>query len=356
MNTNNIPKEYRVTERGVRHRSQFRDCPHSISFPAMMSALKTFMGQDVRFVEEDGWRMDLEYFFHMGVSGEGFTLHHSICDLMAEKRWENAFLDDCFAAEGIKYRLFGNENIAIKDGELDPETIVAETVQHLLTDMPVIFLYPAHARLITGYTDGGAKLLSHSGDMHVGVNIAKNSKPQNTGGLLKALQAVVFIDGLCEAADRKEICMRALSRAYKMMTERDEPFAQYGYGEGVWWKWIFRLEDDRNYRAASSAFRYINPEKFDMAERRAFTASFFEQAQEATGLDLSVPTQIFRTIHDRMWDVHWQVYGENKRDLRLRVTRERIVWFLKECRDLERDAAEALKLCGGVATTPPPKG
>lgn len=342
MNPDNIPQEFRVTERGVRHRAQVRDCPHTIPFPAMMSALKTFMGLPVTLVEENGWRMDHDYFFHMGLSGEGFTLCHGICDLMEEKRWNNAFPDDCFAAEGIKYRLIADGAIPIKDALLDRETIVEETVRHLLSDMPAIYLYHSHARLITGYTDGGARLLSHSGQTNLGISIAKSSKPEDAGKLTKGLRAVILIDGLGEKADRREICLRALSRGYRMLTERDEPFADYGYGEGVWWKWIFRLEDDRNYRAASSSFRYINPEKFDMAERRAYTAFFFAQAQEATGLDLSVPEEKFHTIHDRMWDVHWQVYGENRRDLRRRDCRERIVWFLKECRDLEREAAEAL--------------
>ena len=107
-------------------------------------------------------------------------------------------------------------------------------------------------------------------------------------------------------------------------------------------EWIYRLEDDRNYRAKNSNFRYINPEKFDLAERRAYTAGFFEQVQDILKIDLSVPARIFRTIHDKMWDVHWQVYGENKRSLRDKATRERIVWFLKECRDLERQAAAAI--------------
>lgn len=343
MNTQNIPEEYRVTERGVRQPTKTaQEGPKGISFSAMMSALGTFMGLGDNLIEENGWRDDLNYFFYLGVSGEGFTLCHSICHLLEEKRWNNAFIDDCFAAAGIRFRLIADEAIPIKDALLNRGTIAAETVRHLLTDMPAIFLYNSHARLITGYTDGGARLLSHSGDRTLGINIAKNSKPEDVAKLTKTLRAVILIDGLCEKADRREICMRALSRGYKMMTERDEPFAEYGYGEGVWWKWIFRLEDDRNYRAASSSFRYINPEKFDMAERRWYTASFFEQAQAATGLDLSIPAEKFRTIHNRMWDVHWQVYGENKRDLRRRETRERIVWFLKECRDLERDAADAL--------------
>ena len=103
------------------------------------------------------------------------------------------------------------------------------------------------------------------------------------------------------------------------------------------------MEDDRNYRAKSSEFRYINPEKFDLAERRAYTADFFEQAQEILGVDLSVPAHAFRTMHDKMWDVHWQVYGPNKKRLQDRATREKIVWFLIECRDLEKETAEVLE-------------
>lgn len=42
MMDKHIPQEFRVTERGVR--GPAKHCPHNIIFPAMVSALKTFMG------------------------------------------------------------------------------------------------------------------------------------------------------------------------------------------------------------------------------------------------------------------------------------------------------------------------
>ncbi len=339
MQIEKIPQEFRITEHGVR--GPAKHCPHNIIFPAMVSALKTFMGLPPRAHDSVShgmkWRDDDDYFFHMGVSGEGFTLCYNMLDFLREGKWDNQSFDDCFAAEGIEYRLFGDHTIPVKDAPMNPDTIGEEIVQHLLSDRPVILLREKVSyKLVVGYTDHGNTLIVHGG--HSGVRIGKTAKPLESWK--RGLSAVVFIDGISEPEDKKEIVWRSLFRAYEMLTERDRPFLEYGYGEGLWWKWIYRLEDDRNYRAKNSDFRYINPEKFDLAERRAYTAGFFEQAQDILGIDLSVAAKIFRTIHDKMWDIHWQVYGENKRNLRDRATRERIVWFLKECRDLEREAAD----------------
>ncbi len=341
MMDKHIPQEFRVTERGVR--GPAKHCPHNIIFPAMVSALKTFMGLPPRTHDSIAhgikWRDDDDYFFYMGVSGEGFTLCYNMLDFLQEGKWNNQSLDDCFAAEGIKYRLFGDGTIPVKDTPMNPDTVGEQIVQHLLSDRPVIlFREKVSYKLVVGYTDYGNTLIAHGG--HSGVRIGKTAKPLESWK--RGLSAVIFIDGIDAPGDRKEIAWRSLFRAYEMLTEKDQPFLEYGYGEGAWWKWIYRLEDDRNYRAKNSNFRYINPEKFDLAERRAYTAGFFEQVQDILKIDLSVPARIFRTIHDKMWDVHWQVYGENKRSLRDKATRERIVWFLKECRDLERQAAAAI--------------
>lgn len=59
----------------------------------------------------------------MGVSGEGFTLCYNMLDFLQEGKWNNQSLDDCFAAEGIKYRLFGDGTIPVKDTPMNPGTV-----------------------------------------------------------------------------------------------------------------------------------------------------------------------------------------------------------------------------------------
>lgn len=341
MNRSDIPQKFRITEHGVR--SAAHHCPHSIPFPAMMSALKTFMGLPARLsvMQAHGveWQADNDYFYYMGVSGDGFTLRYNMLDFLREGKWNNQSLKDCFLLEGIAFRLFGDDTIPIKDEGIDWDTIGEKIVQHLLSDRPVILLQEGGScKLVVGYTDYSSTLIVHNGGK--GVRIAKTAKPLENW--TKKLAAVIFVDGLTTPGDKKEIAVRALSRAFELLSEKKDAPHGYGYGEYLWKRWISLLEDDRKYRAKSSEFRYINPEKYDLAERRAYTADFFEQSQEILGVDLSVPARAFRTIHDKMWDVHWQVYGPNKKRLQDRATREKIIWFLIECRDLEKESAEAL--------------
>jgi hypothetical protein len=54
MKNKNIPENFMISERGVRKSA--RHCPHSMAFPAVMSALKAFMGlpQRLRDIEAHG--------------------------------------------------------------------------------------------------------------------------------------------------------------------------------------------------------------------------------------------------------------------------------------------------------------
>lgn len=337
-----------ITERGVRKSSNH--CPHSMAFPAMISALKTFMGLPPRLrdIQAHGttWKVDDDYFFQMGISAESFGLMYSTSHMLKSGIWNNQQIDDCFSAEGIEYRLFGNKSVPIKDANINPETITDEIIAHLLTDKPVILIHESgwhggSCKLIIGYTDFGKVLLAHNGGK--GVKISKTSKPHSNWQ--DKTFAVIFIDGLTQPSDRKAISLSALNRAYSMLNDNTSSFEEYGYGKHMWDKWLSRLENDNNFTFKSHAMRYITPEKFDLAERRSYGGDFFEQAQEILNEDLSVAIQSFRGIHDKMWTVHWMVSGENERKTFERATRNRVIDILKECQILDIKASEGIKQC-----------
>jgi|GEM_PF-2670178 len=341
-----IPESFAVTERGVRKAA--RHCPHSIAFPSMMSALKTFMGlpprlRDIR-AHSVIWKADDDYYFQTGVSSESFGLLYGTGNVLKSGKWDNQTIRDSFDAEGIRFRLIADDTVPIKNGELNPDTIKDEITAHLLADKPAVLLRNSSyegilCKLAIGYAEFGNVLTV--GDCAKGVRIAKTAKFD--ANWMDKTFAVIFIDGITEPSDRKSIVYRALDRAHAMLTANESFDNGYGYGKQMWDKWISRLDDDANYRAKSHSLRYITPEKFDLAERRCYGADFFDQTSDVTGEDLSVAAQSFRAIHDKMWNIHWLVTGSNEGKLIERETRNKVIEILNECREFDRKSAENIK-------------
>jgi len=308
----NIPEKYMVTERG----KWKPGTPRSIQFPATISTLKTYMGFKKPdypiYVHGKEWKGDRDYFFQMGVSTEGFGLCYGMDELIESGKWNNEPLDDCFLSEGIEYRLVADDSIKIKDDTLNIETIKNEVVNHLNKDLPVILIRKHRVgrfKIATGYIDFGNVLMARGGSGKV---YGFNKATTEWHDWIHKICAVIFIDDITEPIDRKEVVLRALSRAYAMLTEETQQFNEYGYGKPMWDKWISRLDNDNNYKAKSSILKFMVPEKFDLAERRMFGAEFLNQAQEITNEDFSVASQAFCDIHDKMWIVHWMVKGKNE--------------------------------------------
>ncbi len=337
---NNIPESFMLTERGVRQPANH--CPHNMAFPAMMSALKTFLGLESRVSEYNGYMNDYDYFFQMAVSTEGFGLfqHYERESLMLGK-WNSQPLEDCFLSEGINFRLVADDSVAIKDEVLNSDTIRDEILLHLASDLPVILIRKkggnySPLKLVVGYEDNGDTLLTHDG--HTGIMISANSTPYHDW--VDSFYAVIFIDGICEPLDRKDVILRTLKIAYEMLTETNETYGEYGYGEYMWDKWISRLNNDRIYK--SNILKYISPEKFDMAERRAYTIYFFKEAEEYS-IFLKDASDAFDEIHNNMWKIHNLVNGHSKTKPLARSTRDTIVEIAKYCKTLDKKAADNIK-------------
>ena len=341
MTKNSIPEKFIITQKGSRRAGNW--CPHNKSFPAAVSALKAVMGLEQRVYEENGWVNDNDYFFQMGVSAEGFCMCCGMENFLKAGLFDNEALADCLHSEGFAFRLIADAAIGIKDEEADCDTLKQKVIGHLLSDRPAILIYEKYTVLAVGFGEFGETVITPFFGM--GKSFAKNhNKPKPRKNWTNKLHAAVFIDGITLPAGRREIVLRALRRGYEMLTETKAFGAEYGYGEAMWKKWIDRFEDDSKFTLLSHAFRYIDPEKFDLAERRAYTRGFFAQAESYLEKDcLQNARRAFDDIHNKMWDIHWMVKGENKGSLLLRGTRERVMQILKDCRELDREAAKNIK-------------
>ncbi|HML45989.1 MAG TPA: hypothetical protein PKE04_04480 [Clostridia bacterium] len=339
-----LPAQIRVTERGIR--KQGRHTPHNLPFAAMISALRVYMGlpQHTESIQAHNrtWISDLDYYFHVGVSTEGFGLRYDVGrDVLLANRWGGAPVRDCFAAEGIRCRLLAGEDVPSRDGALDRSTLKEQVAEHLAKDRPILLLerlrqsYRIHMAL--GYAEHGETLYLHSGGK--GVTIARDSKP--TRDWETSIYAILLVDDLETPADRRTIALRALRRAHEMLTETSKTS---GYGDALYETWIERLLNDENYRFKSNALRFLHPEEFDLAERRCYAAEFFRQA-EATleeGM-LQAAVQAFIAIHDHMWTIHRLVTGPSLGKGLERQIREDVVDLLRRCQELDHKAAENLE-------------
>jgi hypothetical protein len=130
-----------------------------------------------------------------------------------------------------------------------------------------------------------------------------------------------------------------------MLTETKPTFYEYGFGDNLYKSWISFIDNDMNYKTQKDSQRYISPEWCDMAERRAFTAEFFLEAEEYINQGkLKTAYDSFYQISDNMQKIHGLVSGKNKGKLLERGTRNSIVSILNQCKDLDHRAAENIKI------------
>jgi AraC-like DNA-binding protein len=244
----------KVNEKGVRKKIKIPG--HAMGFPALMTAMKIFLGLSPRIKicerENITFLWDLDYYFHLAVSTEGFGLFYDLPQaVIAHNYFNGEPLKDCFNAEGIKYRLLSGDNIASKDEALNPETIDSVIYDHLKKDLPVIIFYQANLYLfVTGICENNMQLLAYpfadGSTKNKAYEMQKNSRlyqnwKDNIG-------EVILIDGICEPCSRREIIIKALKRGYEMLTETKPTFFDYGYGDNLYKNWIGFLENDSNFK------------------------------------------------------------------------------------------------------------
>jgi hypothetical protein len=345
-------EQFIVKERGRVDYEGKMYTPQNMAFPSAVSALKVFMGLGMRTSEIHAhnmtWIGNLDYYFQVGVSTEGFGLFY---DLPHHVLKNNLFgsepLKDCMEAEGLPFQLIADKSVQVKDGEcFGAEEFIVILRRHLDNNLPAIVLTNENMVILaTGYLNNG-KTIRGWVFMDGGDNTNKSFHPdfcQFIDNWTETAFALILIFEPKELGDRKEICIKALSRGYEMMNTMDCNLEGYGYGKVLYQNWLKYILDDRNFNGNVKERPYIDPEIWDLAERRAWAANFMREAEKYIGGEmLGQAAGAFMSIHDKMWEINGLCSGEDADKLKDKETRLKIVNIIKECEALEELAAECI--------------
>ncbi len=326
--------------------------PQNMAFPSAVSALKVFMGLGMRTMEIHAhnmtWLGNLDYYFQVGVSTEGFGLLYSLPhQVLKNNLFGGEPLKDCLEAEGLPFRFIADGSVQFKDTECsEAENFIDILTKHLENNLPAFILTNENMVILaTGYTNSG-KTIRGWVFMDGGDNTNKSFDPdycQFIDNWTKTAFAMILIFEPKEQGDRKEICIRALKRGYAMMNTMDCKLKGYGYGKVLYKNWISYILDDANFNGEVTKRLYIDPEIWDLAERRAWTANFMSQAEEYLGSErLGQAASAFMAIHDKMWEINGLCSEANVDKLKKKETRLKIVKIIRECEALEEQAAECI--------------
>lgn len=328
--------------------------PHDMAFPSVMMSLRVLMGGRHRThgMSAHGrtWRSDEDYYLHLGLSGEGFRFLFDTAEYFRFGEVDGAQpLLDCFAAEGIPVMAYAAKPVQGIEGVWRDETHLRELVLSALKGgYPALLLGRTGSEwvvLATGFNQAGETLVGWT--FVPGADMSNKSFSPEDCQYIKDWSkgvdaAAIVTGGPGEVKDREAIFRRGLERGKRFLTQS----AGHPHGEkaSFYDDWIKALKDDAFYKAPFTGRPRIDPDIWDLAERRAFVAEFLEEAGHVLHTDALAPaSEALHQIHDLMWKINSLCDGEDAQaKLRNPAVRREIISILNTCRDLDRKAAEAI--------------
>ncbi len=343
-----------VKERGRIDYEGIMYTPQNMAFPAAVCALKVFMGLGMRTREIHAhnmtWVGNLDYYFQVGVSTEGFGLfYHLPQHVIKHNIFDKEPLKDCLEGEGLQFRLITDPDVQFnKDTYSNGEELIEIITKHLRNNLPALILTNENIVILaTGFTNNG-KTIRGWVFMDGGDNTNKSFDPdycQFIDNWTETTFALILIFEPKELKDRKEICINALKRGSAMMSTVDCKLEGYGYGKALYRNWIHAIQDDRNYIGDVKERPYIDPEIWDLAERRAWVANFIGEAKKyIEDEELEQAEVAFMEIHNKMWEINGLCSEDKVDKLKEKDIRFKIINLIKECETLEEEAAECIKI------------
>lgn len=326
--------------------------PQNMAFPSAMSALKIFMGLGMRTEEMNAhnmtWCSNLDYYFQVGVSTEGFGLFYDLPHFVLQHNLFNSEpLKDCFDVEGLPFKLYGDNTVKRKDGSCSTASeFVKLLTKHIESNLPALVLSRENMVILaTGYSNDGQTLRGWV-FMDGADNTNKSFNPdycQFIDNWTESVFAVILVYEPVNAEDRKVVCIKALKRGYEMLNTMDCNLESYGYGKALYRRWIKYILDDVKFIGEVAKRPFIDPEIWDFAERRAWASNFLKEVERylGTGL-LTEAITSFMGIHDKMWEINGLCSNENVDKLKSRDIRLRIIDILRECEKLDEQAAACI--------------
>ena len=325
--------------------------PHDMAFPSAMVSLRVLMGAEHRTHELSAhgrtWRSDEDYFMHIGLSGEGFRFLFDTAEYFRFAEPEGAEpLLDCLGFEGLPAKVYAAKPVRGIEGVWQDEAHLVKLVTDTLRKgFPALILGRTGndwVLLATGYEQDGSTLV---GWMFVpGADMSNKSFSiedcQYIKDWAKGADAAVLITGAKETLiDKNAIIRRALTRAKHFL------FCSHGHphsdGCNFYDAWLNAIHTDASFLAPFTARPHIDPDIWDLAERRAFAAGFMEQAGEILSTKAFDPAcDALHQIHDLMWKINSLCEGEDARKKLLDpAVRREIVSILNTCRELDQRVA-----------------
>jgi hypothetical protein len=325
-----------------------------MSFPSAMMSLKVLLGGRHRTHELSShnrtWRSDEDYYLHLGLSGEGFRFLFDTSEYFRFAQEEGAQpLLDCFSMEGIPVKVYAANNVRYTEGVWQDEKQLKELVVGTLNNgYPVLLLGRTASDWVvmaTGFEDGGETLVGWT--FVPGADMSNKSFSPEDCQYVKdwahGVDAIALVTGGPDAVkDREDIFLRALSRGKRyLQLPAGHP---YGHAVNYYNGWTSALQDTSIWLKPFSGRPHIDPEIWDLAERRAFVAEFLEEAGQVLKTEaLSPASEACHRMHDLMWQINSLCDGENASvKLKDPAVRREIVSILNTCRDLDLKAAEAI--------------
>ena len=349
-----LPNSVRIPHSGSVMRDGPHLVPHDMAFPSAMMSLKVLMGGQHRTHDLSAhgrtWRSDDDYYLHLGLSGEGFRLLFDTAEYFRFSEEEGAQpLLDCFAVEGIPVKVYVAKPVQGIEGTWRDEAHLMELVLDTLkSGYPALLLGRTGSDwvvLATGYENGGETLVGWT--FVPGADMSNKSfSPEDCQYIKdwsKGVDAAALVIGMPqEVTDKEAIFRRGVKRGQGFLAQS----VGHPHGEktNFYEDWIKALSDDAFYKAPFTGRPRIDPDIWDLAERRAFTAEFLEEAGQVLQTQAMAPaSEALHQIHDLMWKINSLCEGEDAQaKLRDPAVRREIVSILNTCRDLDRKAAEAM--------------
>ena len=349
-----LPNSVRVPFTGRVNRDGPHLVPHSMAFPSAMMSLKLFLGGKHRTHELSAhnrtWRSDEDYYLHLGISGEGFRFLFDTAEYFRFREEAGARpLCDCFAMEGIPVKLYAAKQVQGIDGVWCDERHMKEMVLNTLVQgWPVMLLGRTASDwvvLATGFEEGGETLAGWT--FVPGADMSNKSFAPEDCQYIKdwasGADAVALVtNGPTAVQGREEIILRALNRGKQYLQ------SSIGHPNGreinFYSEWTSALLDNAYWSKAFSGRPRIDPDIWDLAERRAFVAEFLEEAGQMLKTEALLPaSQACHRMHDLMWQINSLCDGEGgQAKLKDPAVRREIVSILNTCRSLDHQAAEVI--------------
>ena len=328
--------------------------PHDMAFPSAMAALSRFLGvQHVSSLHAHGhsWLSDIDLFYYMGLSAEAFGLFFDLShNIMISNLFSSQPLWDCFAFLGRGLQLYGGADIPMAEYPLgDAHNMCSLVARHIENGIPaLVFTREDHMLLAIGYKEQGSTLQAwvfRDGADHTNKSFDADICPW-VENWTDSVTAIVLVGKPAKNA-QEPLLRRALERALFMLTtdldKSKNATRLYGHGPGIYREWIGYLEDAGNFTGDVSHRPKIDPEIWDLAERRAWGANFLDEVAAALQMDVQDAVEAFNAIHDHMWEINALCADDKAVQLQDTATRRAIINVVKQCAAQDLRAAECLR-------------